>query len=96
MNHPFACSVCNKGLSRKSARLINGKIMCSLCMFPRLKRGIPQSREQLRKDINERFSKSLEMLRDTDAARQGGDAKAASVPQDQQAGCVSNRPKDVA
>lgn len=35
MNAPekLTCSRCGKRLSRKTARLINGWVMCSSCMF---------------------------------------------------------------
>jgi formylmethanofuran dehydrogenase subunit E len=35
------CTRCNKRLSRKTARLIDGKILCSACVFPPLKKGLP-------------------------------------------------------
>jgi formylmethanofuran dehydrogenase subunit E len=35
------CSKCEKRLSRKSARLIDGKVLCSKCLFPKLKKGLP-------------------------------------------------------
>lgn len=31
------CSSCNKRLSRKTARLIDGKLLCSACLFPPMK-----------------------------------------------------------
>ena len=31
------CTKCHKRLSRKTARLINGKIMCSACLFQPMK-----------------------------------------------------------
>lgn len=30
---PHVCAHCGKGLSRKAARLIDGVVMCSTCMF---------------------------------------------------------------
>jgi hypothetical protein len=33
------CSICSKRLSKKNARLIDGKIMCSTCMFAPRKSG---------------------------------------------------------
>jgi hypothetical protein len=35
------CTRCNKRLSRKTARLIDGKVLCSACVFPPLKKGLP-------------------------------------------------------
>jgi formylmethanofuran dehydrogenase subunit E len=35
------CTRCNKRLSRKTARLIDGNILCSACVFPPLKKGLP-------------------------------------------------------
>ena len=32
------CTKCGKRLSRKTARLIDGKILCSACLFPPMKR----------------------------------------------------------
>lgn len=29
----FVCERCHKRLSRKTARLIDGKVLCSACMF---------------------------------------------------------------
>ena len=31
------CTKCSKRLSRKTARLIDGKILCSACLFPPMK-----------------------------------------------------------
>lgn len=36
------CSRCEKLLSRKTARLIDGMVLCSACLFPKLKGGVPQ------------------------------------------------------
>jgi formylmethanofuran dehydrogenase subunit E len=36
------CSRCEKKLSRKRARMINGKVMCSACVFPPMKAGLVQ------------------------------------------------------
>jgi formylmethanofuran dehydrogenase subunit E len=33
------CTNCAKKLSRKTARLIEGKLLCSACLFPKTKRG---------------------------------------------------------
>jgi formylmethanofuran dehydrogenase subunit E len=35
------CSRCNKRLSKKTARLIEGKPLCSACLFPKLNKGLP-------------------------------------------------------
>ena len=35
----LACSKCGKRLSKKSARLIYGKVLCSKCLFPPMKKG---------------------------------------------------------
>jgi hypothetical protein len=32
------CTQCNKKLSNKTARLINGKLLC--CLFPKMKKGV--------------------------------------------------------
>lgn len=34
------CSQYSKTLSKKSARIINGKLMCSACLFPKLKKAV--------------------------------------------------------
>lgn len=40
------CSYCGKKLSRKTARLIDGKVMCSTCMFkPASERGKPKEEQ---------------------------------------------------
>jgi formylmethanofuran dehydrogenase subunit E len=36
------CSRCDKRLSQKSARLIDGKLLCAACLFPKLVKGVPQ------------------------------------------------------
>jgi formylmethanofuran dehydrogenase subunit E len=36
------CSRCNKRLSRKTARLIEGKLLCAACLFPKTVKGIVQ------------------------------------------------------
>lgn len=36
------CSRCDKRLARKTARLIDGKLLCSACLFPRTIKGLPQ------------------------------------------------------
>jgi formylmethanofuran dehydrogenase subunit E len=36
----MTCTRCNKHLSRKTARLIDGKVICSACLFPKLRGGI--------------------------------------------------------
>jgi formylmethanofuran dehydrogenase subunit E len=38
----LTCQRCGKRLSRKTARQIDGVIMCSACMFPPLKKGLPE------------------------------------------------------
>lgn len=35
------CEQCGKKLSLKSARHINGKVLCSACLFPPMKKGMP-------------------------------------------------------
>jgi formylmethanofuran dehydrogenase subunit E len=35
------CSRCDKKLSRKTARQIEGKPVCSACLFPPTKKGLP-------------------------------------------------------
>jgi formylmethanofuran dehydrogenase subunit E len=35
----LACTGCGKRLSRKTARLIDGKVLCSACLFGPAKRG---------------------------------------------------------
>lgn len=35
------CARCNKRLSRKTARQIGREVICSACLFPELKRGVP-------------------------------------------------------
>lgn len=39
------CTRCDKRLSRKFARLIEGKPICSACLFPPLKKGLPDKGE---------------------------------------------------
>lgn len=36
------CSRCSKKLTRKNVRQIDGKLVCSSCLFPKLKKGVPQ------------------------------------------------------
>lgn len=38
----LTCSRCDKQLSLKTARMIDGKVMCSKCLFPPLKGGLPK------------------------------------------------------
>lgn len=45
MSEKLTCTRCGKRLSRKSARLIGGKVLCSACLFPPLKKGIPVTKE---------------------------------------------------
>jgi formylmethanofuran dehydrogenase subunit E len=33
MSEELRCVICNKRLSRKFARLIGGRVLCSACMF---------------------------------------------------------------
>jgi len=33
------CSKCDKKLTLKRARVIDGKLLCSACLFPQAKRG---------------------------------------------------------
>lgn len=35
------CTRCDKRLTRKGARLIDGKVICGACLFPKLEKGIP-------------------------------------------------------
>lgn len=35
------CTKCDKRLTRKTARQIDGNLMCSACIFPPLKNGMP-------------------------------------------------------
>jgi hypothetical protein len=37
---PLFCSKCNKRLSRKRARMIDGKVLCSACLFAPRKRAV--------------------------------------------------------
>jgi formylmethanofuran dehydrogenase subunit E len=37
----LACSKCGKRLWKKSARLIDGRVICSACLFPKLDKGRP-------------------------------------------------------
>lgn len=36
------CSRCGRRLSRKTARQIGHRVICSACLFPPLKAGLPQ------------------------------------------------------
>jgi formylmethanofuran dehydrogenase subunit E len=40
----LVCSRCDKKLTRKTARQIEGKLLCSACLFPATKGGLPQPR----------------------------------------------------
>lgn len=41
---PPICEKCYKRLSRKTARLIDGKLLCSACLFRKLRGGVPSER----------------------------------------------------
>jgi hypothetical protein len=41
----LTCSKCSKALSRKRARLIDAKLLCSACLFPETKAGLPRDRD---------------------------------------------------
>lgn len=34
------CERCGKKLSRKTARAVDGQVICSACLFPKLKKGM--------------------------------------------------------
>jgi formylmethanofuran dehydrogenase subunit E len=38
----LTCTKCGTKLTKKRARLIEGKVMCSKCLFPEMKKGVPQ------------------------------------------------------
>jgi hypothetical protein len=34
------CSKCERKLSKKSARMVEGKVICSSCLFPKMVQGV--------------------------------------------------------
>ena len=46
----LTCQQCNKRLSRKTARLIEGRVLCSTCMFTPQKAKEPASAIEARSD----------------------------------------------
>lgn len=36
----LTCHKCSKKLSRKTARMVGGKVICSACLFPPMKKGL--------------------------------------------------------
>lgn len=48
------CERCNKRLSRKTARLIDGEVLCSTCMFAPRKSGVTRKGgDRLRAPVSE-------------------------------------------
>lgn len=72
----LACKQCGKRLSRKTARLIDGRVLCSSCMFGPSPLDRAKASHRPMRDIDEILCIEREPASD-DTRPQGGDADAA-------------------